>query len=73
MFGFFCVFDIQVFSITDFRKILLQIRAYFIFLAKLTYCNATYVNFIDFNSKGQKYKSISLFFSKNNNIFLFTS
>ena len=49
MFGFFCVLDIQVFSITDFREILLQIRAYFIFLAKLTYCNATYVNFIDFN------------------------
>ena len=43
---------------------MLQIRADFIFLAKLTYCNSTFVNIIDVNSKGQVFsekKMVSFF------------
>ena len=71
MFGFFVFQIFKCFSISDFREILLQIRAYLLFLAKLTYCNSTYVNIIDVNSKGQviSERNFGVFFPNNSQNF----
>ena len=69
---FLCFRQFKCFKqLTDFREILLQIRADFIFLANLTYCNSTFVNIIDVNSKGQVFseRNFGVFFPNNSQNF----